>query len=247
MKSYVEQTLAPNEHIKARANFNWTYNFGSWFFFLLGLLPVVAFAVAGLVSRMPFAEYAVGLWISVAGGVLGIILLVSHYIVLWTTEIVVTSFRFVYKTGLVSRKSNEVSLNKIEEISMSQSILGRMFGYGELIIRGTGVGVIELPSLDNPVQLRRDIEEAKANLRQEGRSDFNAEAQQFDPQQGQQMDRQPAPRAMRQPQQRQPQMRQQPQQGQLHGQGQAPRRAQPRRQAVVPTQKRGGLFRGRKK
>ncbi len=173
--SYVQQTLAPNERIVARANFNWTYNFGSWFFFLLGLIPLIAFAVAGPVSGLEFAKYAFGFWTSLAAAVLGAILLAAHYIVLHTTEIVVTSFRFVYKTGLISRKSNEVSLNKIEEIAMDQSILGRAFGYGELIIRGTGVGVINLPALDNPVQLRRAIEGAKANLRMDTREELLGE------------------------------------------------------------------------
>ena len=82
-----------------------------------------------------------------------------------TTEIVVTTFRFVYKRGLISRDTKEVSLNKIEEITLHQTIWGRILNYGKLVMRGTGVGVIELPDLDDPIQLRRIIENARSKLR----------------------------------------------------------------------------------
>ena len=76
-----------------------------------------------------------------------------------------TTYRFVYKTGLISRHTQEVSLNKIEEITLKQSIWGRIFGFGKLILRGTGVGVIQLPDLDDPIEVRKIIENAKSNLR----------------------------------------------------------------------------------
>jgi hypothetical protein len=68
---------------------------------------------------------------------------------------------------LIARNSQEVSLNKIEEILLKQSVWGRLFGYGALILRGTGVGVIQLPNIDEPIQVRRIIEQAKADLRRD--------------------------------------------------------------------------------
>ncbi|HBK91431.1 MAG TPA: hypothetical protein DDZ68_07155, partial [Parvularcula sp.] len=69
------------------------------------------------------------------------------------------------------RNTQEVSLNKIEEITLHQSVWGRVFGYGRLILRGTGVGKIELPNVDNPIEIRRVIEMAKADLRKETSED----------------------------------------------------------------------------
>ena len=82
-----------------------------------------------------------------------------------------TTFRFVYKIGLISRRTQEVSLNKIEEITLRQSVSGRVFGYGQLTLRGTGVGVIELPNLDRPIDVRKIIENAKAELRRDTREE----------------------------------------------------------------------------
>lgn len=100
---------------------------------------------------------------------LRILILLGHLIVLMTTEIVVTTYRFVFKTGLVARHTQEVSLNKIEEITLEQSIWGRFLGYGKLVLRGTGVGVITLPDLDDPIRLRKIIENAKSALRSDQR------------------------------------------------------------------------------
>ncbi len=163
--SYVSQTLADNENIVERAHFNWTFHVGATFWFLLGLLPLLAMIAEQRLLGLSFEELQFGYWGGLFTLVIGSMILLGHLIYLWTTEIVVTTYRFVYKTGLISRSTKEVSLNKIEEIQMEQSVFGRLFGYGRMILRGTGVGVIELPNLDNPVRLRRTIESAKARLR----------------------------------------------------------------------------------
>ena len=165
--SYVSQTLATDEGIIERANFNWTYSFWDAFFFLLGFSPLIGFILLQATSNYGFEDLRVGYWTAAVSAVGGSLIMLLHAIHLWTTEIVVTTFRFVYKTGLVSRDTKEVSLNKIEEISLTQTVFGRIFNYGSLILRGTGVGVIELPNIDNPLHLRRTIETAKSNLRKD--------------------------------------------------------------------------------
>ena len=67
------------------------------------------------------------------------------------------------------QRTQEVSLNKIEEITLHQSIWGRILSYGKLVLRGTGVGVIKLPDLDDPIRLRKIIENAKSALREDQR------------------------------------------------------------------------------
>jgi len=80
----------------------------------------------------------------------------------WTTEIVITSRRFVYKRGWIVRRTEEIGLGKLEEINLDQSILGRIFGYGKLRLSGTGVSTIKLPAIDDPLSLRRAIDRVKA-------------------------------------------------------------------------------------
>ena len=170
MAGYVEKTLAADESIIFRANFNWTYSFFSVMWFVLGLSPMILLVLSQFAAGVPFEELKTGYWFAGGAAFVGALILFNHLIILWTTEIVVTTYRFVFKTGLISRDTQEVSLNKIEEITLTQSIFGRIFGYGTLVMRGTGVGVIKLPAIDNPIGVRRIIENARSNLRRSNTS-----------------------------------------------------------------------------
>ncbi|MEO1252440.1 MAG: PH domain-containing protein [Pseudomonadota bacterium] len=169
--SYVRKTLAGGEDILHRANFNWTYSFFPVMWFALGASTLVLFAYLQFVVGLSYADLQIGWYSAYVAAFSGGVILVNHMIILITTEIVVTTFRFVYKTGLISRNTQEVSLNKIEEITLHQTVVGRFLGFGKLVLRGTGVGVITLPDLDNPIQLRKIIENAKYSLRTSRRAD----------------------------------------------------------------------------
>ncbi len=169
MSGYVSKTLAGGEEIIHRANFNWTFSFFPmlWFALSAGSLAFIFFVQ--FAAEVPYDSLKVGWWSAGVGAACGSLIMINHMIILITTEIVVTTYRFVYKTGLISRSTQEVSLNKIEEITLEQSIWGRLLSYGKLVLRGTGVGVITLPDLDDPIELRRIIENAKSALRDDQR------------------------------------------------------------------------------
>lgn len=130
--SYVKNTLGREEQILYLAKYHWSYT-------LLALLALLSLGIM----------------------LIGVVIFLNMMIRKWTTEIAVTSERFVFKTGWISRHTQEVSLQRIEEVNLNQSFLGRILGYGRLHLHGTGVGVIELPNIDNPLELRRQITNAK--------------------------------------------------------------------------------------
>lgn len=101
------------------------------------------------------------LTISIVGLPWGLAMFVRAF----ATEIAVTSDRFVRKTGLIAIKSEEVSLDKIEEVTVDQSVLGRIFGYGNVQVHGTGMGDIKCSMVDNPIRLRREIQTAREGLK----------------------------------------------------------------------------------
>ena len=104
------------------------------------------------------------LTISIVGLPWGLAMFVRAF----ATEIAVTSDRFVRKTGLVAIKSEEVSLDKIEEVTVDQSVLGRLFGYGNVQVHGTGMGDIKCGIVDNPIRMRREIQTAREGLKGKG-------------------------------------------------------------------------------
>jgi uncharacterized membrane protein YdbT with pleckstrin-like domain len=80
----------------------------------------------------------------------------------WTTEIGVTTHRFVEKTGLFSLKTYEIALPNIEGVKVEQTFWGRLLGYGHLRIEGSGVDFVEIPDIADPIAFRAAIETAKS-------------------------------------------------------------------------------------
>ena len=165
MAGYVEKSLPPGERIVHRVNFNWTFSFFPVLWFAAGSAPVIMYLMLQFGSGISFEDLKFCWWASLIAFAAGALHLGFFFIVPATTEIVITTYRFVFKTGLIARNTQEVSLSKIEEIILTQSFWGRIFGYGKLVLRGTGVGVISLPNLDDPIQVRKIIENARSNLR----------------------------------------------------------------------------------
>ena len=79
----------------------------------------------------------------------------------YSTEMVVTNRRLFYKTGVVARRVTEINIDRVESCIVNQSVLGRMLGYGSIVVRGTGIGEIDLPVIDAPVAFRKALDEAK--------------------------------------------------------------------------------------
>lgn len=77
----------------------------------------------------------------------------------YSDEFAITNKRIIVKTGLISRKTLEMNLNKIESVNVDQSILGRMLGYGTIRIIGTGGTREEFPNISNPLAFRKKFQE----------------------------------------------------------------------------------------
>ena len=61
---------------------------------------------------------------------------------------------------------NEIDHNsseKIEEVDLKQSILGRILGYGSINISGTGSGKITLELIDDPLIFQKNLNNLKSN------------------------------------------------------------------------------------
>ena len=48
-------------------------------------------------------------------------------------------------------------MNQIESVDVDQSLLGRLFGYGDVTIHGTGNAYDPLRAVDLPIALRNEI------------------------------------------------------------------------------------------
>lgn len=74
----------------------------------------------------------------------------------------VTNKRIIIKTGIISRKTFEMNLNKIETVNVDQSIFGRMFGFGTITVIGTGGTREEFPDIAKPTEFRKKFQEVSS-------------------------------------------------------------------------------------
>jgi uncharacterized membrane protein YdbT with pleckstrin-like domain len=81
------------------------------------------------------------------------------YVQLRCIEQGVTDKRLIFKSGLIRRKTEELRLGSVESIEIKQSILGRLLGYGDLLMSGISGQTVVFKFIKNPLTVKREIEE----------------------------------------------------------------------------------------
>jgi membrane protein YdbS with pleckstrin-like domain len=150
--AYYTKVLQPDETVKVIGRLHWwIYGRG-----VVVLLIAVALYVGSYWLPDPtwqlYAQYA-----SAAVAVVGLLLLLAAWIRRHATEIVVTDRRVIFKRGLLTRHTVEMNVTKIETVDVEQGLGGRIWGYGTVLIRGTGVGIEPLVRVGSPLSIRNAI------------------------------------------------------------------------------------------
>jgi uncharacterized membrane protein YdbT with pleckstrin-like domain len=77
-----------------------------------------------------------------------------------STELAVTTRRVIAKFGFISRSTVELNLAKIESVRVEQTVTGRIFNYGSIIVTGTGSTMDPIPFIADPIRFRQAIQSA---------------------------------------------------------------------------------------
>lgn len=141
--SYVDKNLMANESVLYRAKLHWIVF--KWSI----IWSIIAIALFTSNEQGP------------AGGALvlagfSFILAVINFI---SSEFGLTNKRVLMKTGFIKRSSIEVLLNKVEGIQVNQGIIGRMLGYGTVVVSGTGGMQDPFHKIANPLKFRKKVQE----------------------------------------------------------------------------------------
>src|SRR4051794_15574755 len=152
MARYIDEILQPGENVLYSTNAHWIFYFPA----------IVAWIVAiflFLLSRTTTTEGIVLLCLSASAvvAIVAVYWMVKAWFHRWTTETDVTNMRVVHKTGFITRKTFEMSLDKVESVDVNQSILGRILNYGDVTIRGVGEGVEKIETIASPLEFRNYI------------------------------------------------------------------------------------------
>ena len=137
MSSYIESVISNDEKVEYQARVS------IWSMlpqFLLGLILLPVFGIGLIFWTIALLRYL-------------------------TTELAVTNKKIIAKFGFIKRDTIELLLSKAESVQVNQSILGRLFNYGSVVVSGAGNPQAPVPGIDSPIEFRKkfmQIQESSA-------------------------------------------------------------------------------------
>lgn len=151
-KTYLKSTLQPGERIfyvgKPHPAFLIPHSIAAVVFFI---------AIAKVIAAFGFASATPLVWL---GLLVPVAYLIPHVITFFTVEAALTSDRILAKTGWISRKVSEINLSKVESTAIDQGIFGRIFGFADLSVKGSGGHAVTAIALADAMNFRAAVQNA---------------------------------------------------------------------------------------
>lgn len=148
---YVEDNLMPGETVTYRARLHWVIYLRAALLALVGVVLVLVDAAPG---QQP----------GLVGFFGGFVLLLAAlvWLVQWvksrTSEFAITNKRVIIKVGLIRRDTLELLLTKVESIGVDQTVTGRIVGYGDIVVVGTGGTRSPFTNIARPLDFRKHVQ-----------------------------------------------------------------------------------------
>jgi uncharacterized membrane protein YdbT with pleckstrin-like domain len=158
-KTYLESLLGENEQILFETHQHWFVLFGKIFLELLLIVVIVGGVFAAYTFYSPMAIYGLILVLVPLIGILNDVLV-------WRNKAyIVTNHRVIQTAGVFSKDVVDSSLEKVNDVKLSQSFLGRLFGYGDIeILTASELGVNLFHEIADPIGFKTAMLNAKERL-----------------------------------------------------------------------------------
>jgi uncharacterized membrane protein YdbT with pleckstrin-like domain len=145
--SYIDGNLLAGERVAFRTRLHWKILVGPLLFAVASFLPVAWLMAQGTWTYL----------VLIAPG-LGLLILLAAVIRRQSSDFAVTNKRVMMKIGVFTTRSVELLLSKVEAITVHQSLGGRLFGYGDLVVTGSGGTEERFSNIQAPLELRRAVQ-----------------------------------------------------------------------------------------
>ncbi len=150
--NYIENNLLPDETIVYKAQIH-------WFIFAY---PLAIVCLGAWLSSKTSLWVFIGVLLIIAG----VLSVIKCFFQRMGTEYAVTNKRVILKSGIIKRDALELVLTKCEGLRISQGILGRMFGFGSIVVT-TGNVTNSFDFVSNPMDFKKEIN-SQINITQMG-------------------------------------------------------------------------------
>ena len=147
--SYVESHLLPGETIRWKGTIHWKIYLAP---LLLSAFIFAPLMVLAFVSGVPIVAIAPNAVIVIAFGV--------AWLRRRSSEFAVTNKRVIIKVGVLQTRSIELQLSKVEAVSVNQGMAGKVFGFGDIVITGSGGTKEQFAGIQSPIMFRQAVQSA---------------------------------------------------------------------------------------
>lgn len=166
---YLRKVLTADERILRITRRHWLVLFIKtfWWIVLFGLL-----AGSALWFRLnEVADPRVWSWLAIAALAPLAGWIWEHLV--WKNQMVVmTDRRVLQMSGVLNKDVSDSLLEKLNDVKTEQSLLGRIFGYGDVtLLTASELGANTLRTIDDPLGFKRAMLQAKGALDEELRGD----------------------------------------------------------------------------
>ena len=170
--SYADSLLSTGERIIHRERQHWFVFWGHgcrslascWRRFLFLVLTNVTGAFYSLLSLLTAVLFL--------GGLAFLVWATLRYL---NQEYVLTNRRVIEVQGVVNKRSTDGSLEKINDAILTQSIFGRIFGFGDLeVLTASEAGIERFQMIVNPIGFKKAMLDAKHEYEQDMSGSFRA-------------------------------------------------------------------------
>ena len=157
-KTYLEGLLGENERIVLETHQHWFVLFGKIALEILLILVIVV----GVFVALPFYPFAIYGLILVLVPLIGIF----NDVLVWRNKAyIVTTHRVIQTSGVFSKDVVDSSLEKVNDVKLSQSFWGRLFGFGDIeILTASELGVNLFHEINDPIGFKTAMLNAKERL-----------------------------------------------------------------------------------
>jgi uncharacterized membrane protein YdbT with pleckstrin-like domain len=158
--SYAEKHLIAGETVQYETRLHWIVMLGHGL--IAAVLAIIGVTLLitpwGPVNRGEASSAGALRWAGAACLVVAAIFFGIGLVRRSATEMAVTNKRVIVKSGLANRRTIELLLQRIESIAVEEPALGRLLGYGTVIVRGTGGTPEVFPQIARPLEFREQVQ-----------------------------------------------------------------------------------------
>jgi membrane protein YdbS with pleckstrin-like domain len=145
--SYIDGNLIAGERVVYRTRLHWLVLLPPSLIVVIVLLPLCWYLAQG--DKRDLA------WIPL---VLAVLIVLPAIVKRQSSDFAVTNKRVMMKSGVFTTHSVELLLNKVEAIGVDQSFVGRLFGYGDIVVTGSGGTHEAFSNIQGPLEFRRAVQ-----------------------------------------------------------------------------------------